>query len=284
MKKAKSFVDALSELEERQSRSKRSLARAAALPASAIRTAPSVFQPRQFFGGDVDKYHVKELKRSLLVGTTGMLSPILVMQIGSRPYCIDGHHRLAAYKDANITSPIPVEWFEGTISEAAREAVVCNAQDKLPMSRIAKLEAAWRMVVLRLYSKAEISNATTIPASTIGTMRKKYKELEAARVGDNWANEFSDSGEVGGPYRCHLTWAEAKAHAKDQADKNGEWEEKIVNEWAQKLYDAFGKKWGQQPQLAARAIERYSERVPMKLVEAWTEDGVIEAPELEEER
>ena len=282
MQKRRSFVRALTELERRHQRSKPPSARPETLVPSAIKTAPEVFQPRIIVGGAVDSYHVRELTRALATKDNDALDPIVVMQIGRDAYCVDGHHRLAAYKAAGVATPIPVEWFEGSVLDGHWEAVRRNVKDKLAMSRDAKLEAAWRAVVLGQLSKAAIVQLTGVANGTIGTMRSKLRELKEAQLAV--IDEFAEVGSSGNPdadesFLCDLTWREAKAHGKGYAERGAEWEEKIINEWAERLAKTFGAEWGKQPQLAAAAIARYSERMPEKLIEVWKEDGLIDDPD-----
>jgi hypothetical protein len=238
-----------------------------------------VFQRRIIVGGDVDGYHVRELTRALGTKDGGALDPIVVTQIGKDAYCVDGHHRLAAYKAAKVTDPVPVEWFEGSVLEAYREAVRRNVKDKLPMSRDSKLEAAWREVVLGQLSKAAIVEMTGVANGTVGTMRSKLRELKEAHLAEE--DEFaladrSGNSDTRDEFLCDFTWREAKAHGKGYAERDDAWAEKIIGEWASRLAKEFGAEWGKQPRLAAEAIARYSERMPEKLIEVWKEDGLIE--------
>ncbi len=70
-----------------------------------------------------------------------------------------------------------------------------------------------------------------------------------------------------------------KLTERDTRERGTEWAEQIINEWAERLAKTFGNAWGKQPQLAAAAIARYSERMPEKLIEVWKEDGLIEDPD-----
>lgn len=282
MHKRPTFVRALADLERKHQRSKPPAARPETLVPSSIRTAPEVFQPRIIREGDVDNYHVRELSRALATKGNDALDAIIVMQIGKDPYCVDGHHRLAAYKAANVTNPVPVEWFEGSVREGHREAVRRNVKDKLAMSRDAKLEAAWREVVLGQLSKAAIVEMTGVANGTIGNMKSKLRELKEAHLAEE--DEFavvdsSGSSDANDEFLCDLTWREAKAHRKGYAERGNEWADKIANEWADRLSKTFGAEWGKQPRIAAEAIARYSERMPEKLIEVWKEDGLIEDPD-----
>ena len=75
------------------------------------------------------------------------LDPIVVTAIGKQFFVIDGHHRLDAYHTAQWKGPVPVKHYNGTLKEAEATALRLNVKNKLPMTRDARSEAAWRMVV-----------------------------------------------------------------------------------------------------------------------------------------
>ena len=70
-----------------------------------------------------------------------------------------------------------------------------------------------------------------------------------------------------------MTWEEARSYGKDDIKHNEEWEEKIAMKWAGLLAQAFGKKWGEMPEIAARAIDFYSEGLSRSLIEYWGEEA-----------
>ena len=240
--------------------------RPSTLPLEAIRMAPDVFQPRTFEGpegglGDTQRTnaaHVEELVRSLKAkGRGGRLDDVLVVAIGQHFYCIDGHHRLAAYLRAGIDEMIPVKPFEGTVVEAVKEAIKCNAKDRLPMDHADKMEAAWRLVGLGdLCSKAETAEATGASESTIGNMRATFRQLDAA-----------------GHEPRTMTWSEAKQTLKGDVAKEFDDDARAAQtrEWAKRFGKAFGKKARRLPEVFGDAIELYSDDLPRLLVEHWGE-------------
>lgn len=276
MKQDEHFVDALARLEELHGKSKRVTARPSTLPIDAIKTVPVVFQPRLFYGGrTIEQGHVKELSRALTGRKKEPLEPVLVIRIGRHAYCIDGHHRLEAYKASRWASEVPVEWFNGTVKEAAQEAIERNSRDKLPMGKSEKLEAAWRLVALDDgLPKSEIARLTTVANGTIGNMRKVLGDLKKQHAASPMEIDEFSGEESKPPFQCRVTWAQAKAFSRGQVEYDPARDDEIIDEWAEKLGKAFGRKWGQRPQLAARAIEKYSPRLPAKLVEAWEEDAL----------
>jgi len=238
---------------------------AAEIDIARIRSCPAVFQPRG--GKDEDDYHVRELTRALKAGgATAKLDPVLVMRIGRDVYCVDGHHRLAAYREAEASGPIPVEWFDGKLDDAVGEAIKRNSRDKLPMSRNDKLEAAWRLVVLGANSKAEIIQATTISDGTVATMRRTARtireHIEKAMARDDFAASGLRPPE-------EMTWHEARMFGKKAKEYDDEWVEREAEARAEKLRQTFGTKLRTQKEVTARMLEIYSPSLVRFLAEHW---------------
>jgi hypothetical protein len=91
-------------------------------------------------------HHVGVLVHDLRI-TGEPFDPLVVFPAGGRYFVMEGHHRLAAYEAVNWSDPIPVELFRGTLQDARIAALESNHNDKLPMSRAEKSNAAWRLVV-----------------------------------------------------------------------------------------------------------------------------------------
>jgi hypothetical protein len=142
-----------------------------------INVADQVFQWRQLdLNLAEDERHSRELAR-VLTDRKQPLDPILVTLVGNRAFVVDGHHRLDAYRAAEWKRSIPVEYFEGTVEEAREEALRRNIENKLPMTRDDKFEAAWRL--LKGDSKrtqAAIIELTTVSRRTISTMAAIWRE------------------------------------------------------------------------------------------------------------
>src|SRR5262249_15184435 len=158
------------------------------LRTSEIKKRLELFQPREFSYGarSVDGDWVKELARR--IGIHGELDPVLVIRLGKEWVCVDGHHRIAAYRVRNHKKPIRCEWFAGTPAEAVDECMRRNSKDHLPIPLEDRCEEAWRRVLLSQGSKKEISAACSISTSTVANMRKAKRDYErdpkfAARVG-----------------------------------------------------------------------------------------------------
>jgi Recombinase/ParB-like nuclease domain len=48
------------------------------------------------------------------IGIDGELDPVLVIRLGKEWVCVDGHHRIAAYRLRKHKKPIRCEWFTGS--------------------------------------------------------------------------------------------------------------------------------------------------------------------------
>jgi ParB-like chromosome segregation protein Spo0J len=210
-----------------------------ALPPRRIKQLPELFQPR---GGDPDERHVQDLVRA--VRTFGVLDPVLVMQVGSQHYLIDGHHRMAAYMLAGVSQPIPVQFFEGTLDEAVLAAGRENAKAKLPMTSRERQNYAWRLTVMDTYSKSMITSAACISDGQVANMRRVRKAL----------------GTQAGTYR---SWWKALSAARGQErfdmddDALEVWKQEQAESYAERMAKACGPKLPNQPEIAALALERY---------------------------
>jgi hypothetical protein len=158
------------------------------LRTSEIKERLELFQPREFSYGarSVNGDWVKELARR--IGIHGELEPVLVIRLGNEWVCVDGHHRIAAYRVKNRKAPIKCEWFNGTPAEAVDDCMRRNNKDHLPVPLADRCEEAWRRILLDQGSKKEISGACGISTSTIANMRKSKRDYEtdpefAKRVG-----------------------------------------------------------------------------------------------------
>lgn len=236
------------------------------LPLSAINMLPELFQPRGKDG--IDERHVQELKRSVKV--QGALEPVLVAWFGPDAYLIDGHHRIAAYQQAEFAAEIPITSFEGTVREAVLEAGRANTRAKLPMDTRGRQDFAWRLVVMGGYSKTEIRLGASVSDGQVGVMRRTAKELGAAAIdcGTWWQAQQAAKGISREP----LTDDEVEAFLEQQA-----------SEYADRMWKAFSKKLATNPELAARAFNIYFGRRLPELVRALGDyvDEVVDDPDAE---
>jgi hypothetical protein len=227
------------------------------LSRGSIETAPSAFQPRQFFEGQrEDAAHVGELIRALRGKPVEqrVLDPVLVVPIGQHFYCIDGHHRLLAYDSVGITDGLPVEYFPGSVDDAVAEAVRRNSRNRLPMRNDDKLEAAWRLVRMKRLSKSRIVEASGVSDRTVGNMRAALRDLKELRKS------------------APSSWREAQnlLRGQERPEFSEEMAEAQAREWARRLGDTFGKQAGKQPDIFADAIELFGgKRLVRHLVDRW---------------
>ncbi|MCB9948196.1 MAG: ParB N-terminal domain-containing protein [Rhodospirillaceae bacterium] len=216
------------------------------LPTSAIETMPALFQPRQ-----IDEQHLGKLRRA--VGVHGELEPILILQAGSSPIVIDGHHRLEAYRWAGVEEPVPVRYFYGSLEEAILEGGQANSKDKLPMTTQQRMDYAWRLVLLDHYSYSQMVNASGVSKSQLANMRKVLRRLgrEATQYERWWqAKGAADGNAMSG-------W---------QQDDIETWKDAQADNYAERLGKHFGTKLANNPEIAAMALVRHFGRKLDELV------------------
>jgi hypothetical protein len=257
-----SFGDGLTWLRKQEEKAGRK-DRPERLPPTALDTVPAVFQPRLA----EQEFHVKELARAIRSQPAAdrVLDPVLVAAFGRKFVCIDGHHRLLAYAEAGLTEPIPVEYFEGTLEDAMREAALRNSKDRLPMTNEEKLEAAWRLVQMGKHSKADMAKATGASQRTIATMRKVLAQLHMPEVAGDW----------GGGRTIPETWKEARGllSADEAREFTDEAREAQVRDWARRIGRHFGNRVSAQPDVFADAIALFSRGLPRSLIDSWREEA-----------
>lgn len=164
------------------------------LAIAGISLAPAVFQGRADAkaDGSTDGGHVAALVRAIAAKSRScqFLDPVTVYRVGAKAYLVDGHHRMAAYRAANITLPVPVRWFEGSLEGAVQESAGSNQKAKLPMRFQERQEVAWRLTIMGGVSKSRIAEASGVCARTVAGMRatlREYRErFPEVAVGGLW--------------------------------------------------------------------------------------------------
>lgn len=235
------------------------------LPLKSLVLRPAVFQCRSFAhertGLTEDgKGHVAAMATELKASPANDLDAVTIIRIGGRNILVDGHHRLAAYKNAKRPD-IPVEYF---IHPGGPKAVVHhvgkeNRKTKLTMTSGERAEWAWRLVRSQLYTKAEERAASGVSDGTIGNMRRVLRELQAsgADIPDLWY------------------------HARPKAVHDHESASAQAQEWAAKLtqtlgpsktFNTLGKKV-----MLAEALRIWSPRIADELVTIMAEDADLTA-------
>lgn len=221
-----------------------STARPSLMALADIHEYPDVFQPR---GHDVVEHHVEALLR--VIRTQGTLEPIKVVQVGDEVVVIDGHHRLAAYSRAGVTSDIPVVFFEGTLEEAVLEAGRSNSQAKLQMDNTERQDFAWRLVRMG-YKKREVITAAGVSDGQVGIMRRVLKKL--GDTADDYPRWFRAHKAAHGENDPPMSDTEREA-----------WVEAQAQVYADKLSKAFGKKLAGNIEIAAHALAiHFGRRLP----------------------
>ncbi|MER8718301.1 hypothetical protein NKH64_08040 [Mesorhizobium sp. M0999] len=216
------------------------------LPLGRILVAPTVFQVRTgaAAGGVTEPLHVKALQHALEAKPEDgrVLDPVTVYALGSGAYCIDGHHRLAAYRAAKVNGPVPVEWFEGSLAEAIAEAAKRNQKVKLPMTQSERMEAAWRLVLLGVHSKRKTSEASGVSERAVANMRSIYRQL----VEQEW--------EVGS-YLEALRWAKAGENDIEYTDAM---REARIDRYVKGFVKQFGPRTPTHAEEFAEAVEKWA--------------------------
>ncbi|MDI7925239.1 ParB/RepB/Spo0J family partition protein [Ferirhizobium litorale] len=206
------------------------------VPISQLEVMPDLFQPRE-----MSQKHIEDLRRA--IKTAGVLDAMLVLPVGKRLIVIDGHHRMEAYKWAEVVIPVPVSYFKGEPREALFEAGRCNSKAKLPMENRERQNYAWKLVLLAQGSKADVSGASGISPSQVAIMRRVFKSLgEDAYSYSSWTRALrASSGTI----------------ATLDPDQLEEWKEAMAMEWADKLAKGFSTKMAKNPEVAAKALYHY---------------------------
>jgi hypothetical protein len=248
------------------------------LPLPKIKVWPGVFQHRGRREASGER-HVRDLAAAIKKTHSKTLDPLTVWWDGKSWACIDGHHRLDAYRVAvGSNHSIPVQVFEGTLEEAMSRAALANTKDKLPMSSAEKSNSAWRLVSATSLSKRQIADSSGVGESTVASMRRILAQLTArATPADDF--DVSPSADL-----RDLSWGDARRLAAGEEAGDFDWEvanEKKAQEWALAIRRALGKEGGKYPEILARALDIYDSRLVSRLVDHWREDE--DAEEAEEE-
>ncbi|MDO6385270.1 hypothetical protein [Uliginosibacterium sp. 31-12] len=229
-----------------------------------IGTAPELFhcrKPPQY----VSKMHSAELAK-VITATGAALDPVLIFWTGQGWVCVDGHHRLDAYRAAKWGGrEVPVEALgaEVSIDEAITEAVRRNSKASLVLSKGERMAAAWRLVIGTGVSKQGIVRATGVADGTVANMRRVSKQL----LTQHPARDLSGT-------RWEAAQREAKGLAPLERPDIDAAKEARAKAMANKLVRALGKLPYQAMETLADALEMYNAQIPAVLTEYW--GGVTE--------
>lgn len=202
------------------------------LPAGSITILEELFQPRE-----MNEQNISLLTRA--VKTHGALTPVVVWAAGDNVYLLDGHHRMAAYREAGWADEVPVEFFEGTVEDALAEAGERNSHIRLPMTTADKQNHAWKMEALGNYSLNFIAAKAGVSKAQVARMRDVKKTL-------------------GNLAQCFDTWRAARRHAdgmEPQPEFDAEtFKDEQSRRYADRLAEEFGNKLSSNTEVAAMAF------------------------------
>jgi hypothetical protein len=223
-----------------------------------IATRPELFQPRGFANSALDEGHVRKLAQR--ISTKGELSPPLVVKLGSKWVCVDGHHRLAAYakQPGHRFDKIRCRWFAGSVSEAVDESVRRNDVTKLEMSSGDRYEAAWQRVVLGIGSKSEIVRLTGVSDGHVAEMRRVAK----AHAKDN---EFGRAFRAKLPALEGATWSLARSIYRNETPAQWDVREQAAL-LARRLRNRMENRLSDNKRVTAMALAIYDSQLPKPLV------------------
>ncbi len=126
-----------------------------------VRTIPEVFQVRHPNEAD-SRGHIADLAAA--IRAQGSVDPISVWWSGYEWVCIDGHHRLQAYRDAGAQE-VRVKVEEGSPQAMLLLASAENKKNRLHMGTAERTEAAWRLTCLPVAERPTKPPRSLQPAS-----------------------------------------------------------------------------------------------------------------------
>ncbi|SFJ88166.1 hypothetical protein [Methylophaga sulfidovorans] len=228
-------------------------------PVSRLEFMTSVFQPRAIGDEFASERHIQALMEAIMHEKNHELDPVVIWWSGKRFLVLDGHHRVEAHNRLQAqgkgTGVIPVLTFRGSLREAHLESIRLNAKDKLAMGKEDKLTKAWHIVTIdNEMTVREIGSICKVGKSSVSRMKAKREEL-VQKYGEQWLDEVDG-----------LTWKEVLSIGVKR-DHDEEWEDRQVITWAKGLQKTFGNKPQRQPELFARALEKYSPHLYKGLAE-----------------
>jgi hypothetical protein len=240
---------------------------------------PELFQPREFSFGlrETDQDHVKKLAR--IISIQGELDPIAVIKLGAKFVCVDGHDRLAAYKEAKWSKAIKCEWFGGSVREAVDESMRRKAKDRLNIPLADRLGNAWKRVVLDWGSKAEIVELCTVADGTVAHMRR------VKRLGQENSERGKEARRrLGGGRLRDTSWYQPKLaeHGAEPKEIDDEIRaERLARRMRSRLEDLLSREpkvTERTPELPKEIAKAWHAAVKDSTVTEW-EDGEEDSPE-----
>lgn len=232
-----------------------------ALLLGAIKTSPALFQ----FRAPLDhqrRSHVADMARAVKDGNP--LAALLVWWGGDGWYCLDGHHRLEAYRVGKwaLDKPVPVSVYRGSVVQAMLKAAHANSPAKLQMNPREKSQAAWELVTSTTSKEAtgsHIAKAATVSRRLVCFMRKVQRGLLARNPDEDLAGSS--------------WWKKREEFARQEGSgEDIDWEardEEEAKEWAEKIARTFGTRPQTRPETLAKALEIYDSRLVAFFLDYW---------------
>lgn len=203
------------------------------------------------------------------------LSPVLVWHGGDGWYCLDGHLRLEAYRQAKWGKEIPVEVCAGSLITAIGAAHMRNSRIKLNMTSPERNQAAWRFVCLVREGEVgagRIADCSGVSERQVWNMRRVKRNLLAKDPGRELFSE---------------PWQECRAEDAGEDQKEPPDYDAVTEAMAKEIADRVVKACGRQllknHEAVAMALEWIDARLPAFVVEHYgglvPEDDPDEATE-----
>jgi ParB-like chromosome segregation protein Spo0J len=227
------------------------------LPLRSIREEPELFQHRDPHRWDREK-HIGALRKALAEGV--ILDPVVVMWDGEGYVCVDGHHRLDAYRAEKRDLPVPVTTVPPDVEAAMARAARANTRTSLQMRKDEKLRTAWRLTVGTGLSRSRVVLAAGVASGTVGNMRAVRDTLKAQGTGPEEL--------------AKMTWSAARRKATGGKFEEDEWDEAREDAEVQAITSDLVRLFGStcpkhKRLLFLRAVERWDAQLPTLAREEW---------------
>ncbi len=206
-----------------------------------------------------EERHMRELMRTLELGRN--LQPIVVIRLGKKLYVVDGHHRLAAYAALGKTE-VPAAYFKGNLEAAFLKSLDINIRDKLPISRMDKFEAAFRLVKHKTryhhsMTWEEIAQRAVVSERLVYKMQAILREHRKAREW-SWGKTLEKI-------------VNAERVYKPGSD---EFRDEHARKMAEQIMSKVGMNLTANPDITAKALAMISEELPRALIDEWEEEAI----------
>jgi hypothetical protein len=241
-----------------------------------ILTDTTLFQPREFAYGweEEDQDHVGKLAKA--IRNVGELDPVSVIKLWKGAwYCVDGHHRLEAYKQEGRREPIDCVWASGrSVRDIVVSAAKTNSKINLPLDNTARQNMAWCFTLLGGMSKKQIMDASGVSDGQVGLMRRVAAAFKEPGPMKDKLRKLAPRGAQS------IDWLQARAAYVGIEDKAVDLEQ-MAQRLARALNARMTDKLSKDPLVGARALAIYSRELVTHIRNASEEelDGLGELVE-----